>query len=376
MKTIPYRTTILTDAMRVTAMSVLEKGLPSYEGEQTQGFEAGLADYCGAAHGVTANSGTSALMLLLAAAEIGEGDEVVLGANDYVGCLSAIIRIGATPVFVDSEPDTGNIDPEQVEAAITEKSRAILATHLFGHPCDVDSLAFLARRHKLLLIEDFAHALGAEYKGARVGGIGDAGLCSFSGKHITVFGPGGIMVTQHEPLAEAMSSLRDQGRVRAKERSYVRRRDGHWYDTERIGFNMHMSEMSAALGSDQLQELDGWNALRRQHAKHLDARLCDLPLELPPQREYAHHAYLHYTIRSERRDELKAHLAQHGIETQVHYPIPLPRLTPVVERFGPPRDRFPTSDAVAKRMLSLPVGPHMSQDDIDYLADRVTSFFS
>ena len=373
---IPYRTTILTDDMKARALEVLEVGLPSYEGPHTQQFEVALAALCGTSFGVSANSGTSALTLALAAHDVGPGDEVVLGANDYVGCVSAIVRSGARPVFVDSEPATANLRADLVEGALTERTRAIFASHLYGHPCDMDPLVALAAERDLLLIEDFAHALGARYKGSPVGGVGDVGFCSFSGKHITVFGPGGIAVTGREALAEAMSSLRDQGRTRAKEKSYVRRRDGAWYDTERIGFNMHLSELSAALGCLQLQHLPDWNRRRRAIASHYDERFAGLPLRLPREASYATHAYLHYSVQTPQRDELRDHLRSRGVESQIHYPWPLPRLRPIIERFGSSEGRYPEADRIASEILSLPVGPHLTDEAVEYIVECVGDFFS
>ena len=325
---------------------------------------------------MTANSGTSALTLALAARGIGPGDEVILGANDYVGCVSAIVRVGARPVFVDSEPATANLRADLVEGVVTARTRAIIATHLYGHPCDLDPLVAIAAEHDLLLIEDFAHALGASYKGTPVGGIGDSGFCSFSGKHITVFGPGGIMVTKHEALAETMSSLRDQGRTRAKERSFIRRRDASWYDTESIGFNMHMSELSAALGCLQLRHLPEWNRRRRHIAAFYSERFADLPLRLPREAGYATHAYLHYSVQTPRRDDLRSHLQARGVATQVHYPWPLPRLRPVIERFGSSEGSYPESDRIASEIFSLPVGPHLTDDQVEHIAEHVVAFFS
>lgn len=373
---VPYRTTYLDDAMRAAALETLERGLPSYGGDETEHFEVELAAACGAGFGVTSNSGTSALLLILMAAEVGHGDEVVLGANDYIGCLSAIAAVGAVPVFVDTEPDTGNIDATAVQAALTDKSRAIVATHLYGHPCDLDELRRIADAHGLLLVEDLAHALGARHRDRPVGGIGDAGFCSFSGKHITVFGPGGVAVTNDERLAEAMSSLRDQGRNRERHVSFIRRTDETWYDQERIGLNLHLSETSAALGRLQLALAPAWGRQRRDAAAYLDGRLsaASASLRVPPEKPYAQHAYLHYTVMTPHRDALRDALKVAGFETQVHYPKPLHALRPVSERWPQVR-AFPTAERVAGEVLSLPVGPHMDERRLERMADAVVGFF-
>ena len=373
---VPYRITYLDDPMRARALETLERGLPSYGGEETEHFEVELAEACGARFGVTSNSGTSALLLILMAAGVGPGDEVVLGANDYIGCLSAIAAVGATPVFVDTELDTANIDATSVEAVLTDKSRAIIATHLYGHPCDLDGLRRIADTHDLLLVEDLAHALGARHRDRPVGGIGDAGFCSFSGKHITVFGPGGVAVTNDERMAEAMSSLRDQGRNRERHVSFIRRTDESWYDQERIGLNLHLSETSAALGRLQLALAPDWGKHRREAAAYLDGRLDGNGpnLRLPPGKSYAQHAYLHYTIMTPQRDALRDTLLAAGFETQVHYPKPLHALRPVAERW-PQTHAFPTAERVADEVLSLPVGPHMDGPRLERMADTVVRFF-
>ena len=373
---VPYRTTYLDDAMRARALETLERGLPSYGGDETEHFEVELAEACGARYGVTSNSGTSALLLILMAAGLTPGDEVVLGANDYIGCLSAIAAVGAKPVFVDTEPDTANIDAAAVEAVLTDRTRAIIATHLYGHPCDLDALRRIADVHGLVLIEDLAHALGARHRDQPVGGIGDAGFCSFSGKHITVFGPGGVAVTNDERMAEAMSSLRDQGRNRERRVSFIRRSDESWYDQDRIGLNLHLSETSAALGRLQLALAPAWGRHRRRAAGYLDGRFAGTgaSLRTPPDKPYAQHAYLHYTVMTPQRDALRESLERAGFETQVHYPKPLHALRPVAERW-PQTRAFPTAERLAAEVLSLPVGPHMDEGRLERLADAVVGFF-
>lgn len=374
---VPYRQTFLDNSMRIKALEVLEMGLPSYGGEETEQFEVELAATCDASYGVVTNSGTSALLLILLAAKIGLGDEVLLGANDYVGCLSAVIHVGAAPVFVDTEGETGNMCAEMVSEQITDRTRAIIVTHLYGLPCDLDALTKLAHERGLLLIEDFAHALGAKYRGQPVGSFGHAGFCSFSGKHITVFGPGGVAVCHDENMAEVISSLRDQGRNREKRVSFVRRADEAWYDQERVGLNLHLSEISAALGRLQLTKLQQWHSHRRQAASYYRDRFRNLApaLHLPSDKAHSEHAYLHYSIQTSRRDELHRFLATYGIETQIHYPKPLHLLTPVRTRWNYEEGAYPNAERVASRILSLPVGPHMSEGRLAYVADAVTSFF-
>ncbi|MGH2405787.1 MAG: DegT/DnrJ/EryC1/StrS family aminotransferase, partial [bacterium] len=220
--------------MRQKALAILETGV-SYGGDDTQHFEAELAAWCGKRYGVTANSRTSVMLLTLDALGIGRGDEVIMAANAYVGVLAAVIKAGARPAFVEAEADTANIRPDAIAAAVTPRTRAVLPQHTYGFPCDMDPINDAARRFDLRVVEDAAHALGAEYKGQRAGSLGLVGVHSFSGKMITVFGPGGAAVTDDRQLAEGLASLRDQGRQRAEDVSFIRRRDGNWYDLRSIG---------------------------------------------------------------------------------------------------------------------------------------------
>jgi len=374
---IPYRAMILNDEMRARALAVLETGI-SYGGEETQRFEVELAQRCAARYGVTANSGTSVLLLLLEALGIGPGDEVIMAANSYVGVLAAVVKAGVTPVFVEAEADTGNILPGAIGAAVSGRTRAVIPTHMYGFPCDMDPITDEAGRHGIRVIEDAAHALGATYKDRRVGGLGLAGFFSFSGKMITVFGPGGAVVTGDRQLAEDLASLRDQGRSRAEEISFIRRRDAAWYDQRWIGYNMHLTETCAALGRIQLRMLDKFLAHRREAAAYYTRRFTDagLPLTLPPSRPWAVSSFLHYVVWTPRRDTLKAFLRERDIETSIHYPAPLHLMLPVRERYGTAPGQFPDAERLCRENLSLPVGPHMTQAMLERVADEVVAFFA
>ncbi len=373
---IPYRAMIANDEMREAATAVLQTGI-SYGGEDTQRFEVELAARCGRRYGVTTNSGTSVMMLTLDALGIGRGDEVIMAANAYVGVLAAVTKAGATPVFVEAEADTANIRPDATAAAATDRTRAVIPQHTYGFPCDMDAITEVARRLQLHVLEDAAHALGAEYKGRPAGSLGLAGFHSFSGKMITVFGPGGAAVTDDPRLAEDLASLRDQGRQRAEDISFIRRRDAGWYDLRHIGYNMHMTEMCAALGRIQLRLLDGFLAHRRRAAAYLTERFLDagVPLRLPPERPWAKHAYLHYVVWTPLRDALRSFLRERGIETNIHYPAPLHLLGPVRERYGTASGQFPEAERLCRENLSLPVGPHLTDSMLERVADGVEAFF-
>lgn len=373
---IPYRAMIPNDEMRDKALTILETGI-SYGGEDTQRFETELARLCGTRYGVTANSGTSVMLMVLDALGIGPGDEVIMAANAYVGVAAAVIKAGATPIFVEAEGETANLRPDATAAAVTARVRAIVPQHTYGFPCDMDPINEVARGLDLHVVEDAAHALGARYKGRPAGSLGLVGIHSFSGKMITVFGPGGAAVTDDHRVAESLASLRDQGRLRAEDISFVRRRDGAWYDLSFIGYNMHMTEICAGLGRIQLRLLDNFIAHRRRAAAYYTERFRDagLPLRLPPERPWANPSYLHYVVWTPLRDDLREHLRDRGIQATIHYPSPLHLLGPVRERFGTRPGQFPEAERLCRENLSLPVGPHMTDEMLARVADTVVGFF-
>jgi dTDP-4-amino-4,6-dideoxygalactose transaminase len=373
---IPYRPPIVTDEMRRKALEILETG-KTFGGQETERFEVELAQQCGLRYGVTANSGTSVTMLVLDALGIGHGDEVVMAANAYIGVLAAVVKLGATPVFVEAEPDTGNIAPAAAAAAFTAKTRAVVPLHTYGFPCDMDPIVQAAKLREIFVLEDAAHALGASYKGRPVGGLGGAGFFSFSGKMITVFSTGGAMVTGDHRLAEHVSSLRDQGRLRDEKISFIRRTDASWYDQRWIGYNMHMSEMGAALGRLQLRLLPKFVEHRRRAAAYYTKRFrdADLPLALPPERPWAEPSYLHYGMWTPTRDRLVEFLDRREIDTGVFYPRPLHLLEPVRARYGTREGQFPDAERLCRENLALPVGPHMTDDMLACVADSVVAFF-
>jgi dTDP-4-amino-4,6-dideoxygalactose transaminase len=373
---IPYRAMILTDDMRRKTLDVLETGR-SYGGDETQRFEVELAERCGRRYGVVANSGTSLLLLALEALGVGPGDEVLMAANAYIGVLAAVVKTGATPVFVEADAATWNIAPDATAAAVSPRTRAIIPVHMYGFPCDMDPLLDLARARRCAVIEDAAHALGGGYKGRPLGSFGECGFFSFSGKMITVFGPGGAGVCDDRRLAEDICSLRDQGRSRAEDISFVRRTDASWYDLSRIGYNMHLTEICAALGRIQLRMLDGFLDHRRRAAAYYTMRFreADLPVILPPERPWASPSWLHYVIQTPRRDALRDFLRRREIEASIHYPAPLHLLGPVRARYGAKEGLFPIAERLCRENLSLPVGPHMTPGMLEQVASAVVAFF-
>lgn len=373
---IEYRRPIVTDEMRRKALEVLESG-KTFGGQETECFEVEVAQRVGCRYGVSANSGTSATMLTLDARGIGRDDEVIMAANAYIGVLAAVVKLGATPVLVEVDPDTSNIAPAAAAAAITSKTRAIVPLHNYGFPCDMDPIVAAARARGVFVLEDAAHAFGAEYRGRPAGGLGDAGFFSFSGKMISVFSTGGAVVTNDRALAEDISSLRDQGRLRDEKISFIRRTDAAWYDQRWIGYNMHLSEMSCALGRIQLTLLDGFLAKRRKGAAYYTARFRDagMPFRLPPERPWANPSYLHYVIWTSQRDALIEFLRRREVPVSIHYPTPLHLLEPMKARYGTREGQFPIAERLCLENLSLPVGPHMTDEMLARVADSVVAFF-
>jgi dTDP-4-amino-4,6-dideoxygalactose transaminase len=373
---IPYRAMIATDEIKQKALAVLDTGR-SFGGQETERFEVELAQICGKRYGVSANSGTSVTMMTLDALGVGHGDEVIMAANAYIGVLAAVMKLHAVPVFVEADPETANLSPSAFAAAVTAKTRAVVPIHMYGFPCDMDPIMETARARDIFVLEDAAHALGADYKHRPAGGLGDAAFFSFSGKMITVFGPGGGVVTDDHSLAENISSLRDQGRLRDEKISFIRRTDASWYDQRQIGYNMHLSELGAALGRIQLRMLGGFTAHRRDAAAYYTRRFGEagLPFRLPPERPWANSSYLHYVIHTPKRDALAEFLGQQGIETGIYYPRPLHLLEPIRERYRTREGQFPIAERLCGENLSLPVGPHITDVMLKHVADSVVAFF-
>ena len=358
------------DAMRQAALGVLDSH-QYYLGPQNDAFEQEVQAYLGCAHAVAVNSGTSGMFLILKALGIGEGDEVVVPAMGFVTLAEAVVVAGATPVFAEVETATYNLDPEAVRAAITPRTRAVVPAHKYGHPADMRVLAQIADEHALSLIEDACHAFGAEVDGRRVGTLGAAGFLSFAGKSISVCGLGGMVVTNDATLAAEVRLLRDHGRPRAKGERF--------YDIQRAGYNLRLSELHAAIGRAQLPHLDRWNERRRANAqRYNDAfETAGVPLGLPTTLDGYLHAYLHYTVRVEggRRDALQAHLAQDGIESTILYPQDLHLLAPYRDLCGHDEGDFPVAERLTSEVLSLPNHPDLTDADRDAVVASVARFF-
>lgn len=317
-------------------------------GPNVKAFEEEAAAYLGVRHAVGVNSGTDALVIALQAAGVGEGDEVITTPFTFFATAEGVSRLGATPVFVDIDPLTFNIDPGLIEAAVTPRTKAILPVHLYGQAADMDPIMEVAKKYGLKVIEDTAQAFGGEYKGKKLGTIGDAGCFSFfPSKNLGAFGDGGLIATDDDEIAERARMLRVHG---AKKKYY----------NEVIGYNSRLDALQAAILRVKLPYIDGWNEGRRRAAQRYNELLEDIPgIITPYEAPYAKHVYHQYTVRvmNGRRDQVKEHLQQQGISTMVYYPVPVHKL-PV---YAQNAVTLPEAEKAAGEVLSLPVWPEITE---------------
>lgn len=336
---------------------VLER-MQLFLGPYTQAFEEDFATFCGCEFGVGLSSGTDALALALRSCDIGPGDEVITVANTFIATVEAIALAGATPVFVDIDPETYTLDWQQLEQVLTARTRAILPVHLYGHPVDMQPVLAFAEAHGLLVIEDASQAHGATYRGQRVGSMGDIGCFSlYYSKNLGAYGEAGICVTNNEQLAEKLRMLRDHG-------SQMR------YHHEILGVNARLDEMQAAILHVKLPYLEQWNAARRDHAA-LYTKLLSGSIEvLPVERSWATHVYYAYVVQVPERERFRQLLAAEGIATGIHYPIPL-HLQPACARYGYTQGMLPVTEAVTKRIVSLPMYPELTPEQIQLVVNAI-----
>ena len=347
----------------LAAVADVFEGMQLFLGPNVRALEEEFAAYCHAAHAIGLNSGTDALILGLRAADVGPGDEVVTVSHTFFADTEAIALVGATPVFVDVEPDTWNMDPGKLEAAITPRTKAVIPVHLCGQPADMAPILEIARRHELFVLEDACQAHGAEYRGRRVGSIGDAGCFSFyCSKNLGAFGEGGALVTNDDQLAARVRRLRDHGSDRR-------------YEHAEIGTNARLDEVQAAMLRVKLRHLDDWNARRQANAAAYGEALADTGLELPTARPDRTHVYHLYVVQGPRRDALKAYLGERGIATGVHYPIP-GHLQPAARPWSKGPGSLPITERLSERVLSLPMYPELAAEQIAYVADCIRAFYA
>ena len=342
-------------------------------GPNVKAFEEEMAAYLGCRHTIGVGSGTDALHLALRALDIGPGDEVITTPFTFIATSETICLAGATPVFVDIDPRTFNIDPNLIESAITPRTKVILPVHLYGQPCDMDAIMEIAQRHDLRVVEDCAQALGGEYRGRRTGAFGDAGCLSFfPSKNLGCFGDGGMVVTNDRDLYERAEYLRRHGgRVK--------------YHHEELGLNSRLDELQAAILRVKLKQLDAWNARRREIAAVYERLLAGVPHVLVPteldrdglfrpgrssteENSWLTAVYHQYTILAEHRDELAETLRAEGIGCCVYYPVPL-HMQAVHRDLGHRCGDFPCAEHVAARCLSLPMFPELTFEQQQQVAE-------
>jgi dTDP-4-amino-4,6-dideoxygalactose transaminase len=371
MPTIHKGHNFVDDAMRDACLRVLESG-KYYLGSENDAFEREVAAFLGVKHAVTVNSGSSAMFLILHALGIGAGDEVIVQSSGFVTLAEAVANTGAQPRFIDVELDTYNLDPALLEQAYTPRVKAVIPAHTYGHPAAMDEIRAFAKKHSLYVIEDCCHAFGAQIHGVSAGGLGDAGFLSFAGKGISVCGLGGMALTNDDALAEEVRLLRDHGRPRSAD-------GARFYDVTRVGYNLRLSELHAAIGRVQLGYLAGWNDRRRANAQQYN-EIFDMrgaPVFCPRTLPDHTHAFLHYTLRVDaaRRDALRTHLADHGIESTILYPVAQHMLPPYQAMLGHAPEDFPRSVQMTEEIVSLPNHPSLKRHELQVVADTVSAFF-
>ncbi|WP_229731897.1 DegT/DnrJ/EryC1/StrS family aminotransferase [Psychroflexus planctonicus] len=330
-------------------------------GEKLNTFEASYAKYNQTKYSVGVSNGLDALILALEALGVGKDDEVILPSNTYIATVLAVTAVGATPVFVEPRIETYNINPELIEEKITKKTKAIMPVHLYGQACEMDHIMKLAEAYELFVVEDNAQAHGSSYNGKLTGSFGHAnGVSFYPGKNLGALGDAGAVTTDDEALAEKIKALRNYGSQKK-------------YHNDYIGLNRRLDELQAAFLSVKLQYLDQWTQERRQIAEMYNKQLKDTNLILPQVANNADHVYHLYVVRTNKRDELQAHLNTNGIGTLIHYPIP-PHLQKAYKHLGYKPGDFPIAEKLAKTMISLPLWVGMEKNALEIVSDLASKF--
>lgn len=330
-------------------------------GEETAAFEREFADYCGVKHCIGVANGLDALHLILRGYGIGAGDEVIVPANTFIATWLAVSLVGARIVPVEPDESGWNLCPKRIEEAITPRTRAIIPVHLYGTPADMDAIKDIAQRHHLRIIEDAAQAHGARYRGHRAGSLGDAaGFSFYPGKNLGALGDGGAITTSDDELAEQLRKLRNYG-------SSIK------YQHDVAGVNSRLDEMQAAVLRVKLQHLDADNARRAAVADRYRQALAATPVDLMRIPDVAESVWHLFVVRTPQRDALRDHLTKNGVGTQIHYPVPCHRQGAFVHQAWP---ELPVTEQLQSQILSLPMSPYLSADDVAYVTAQVNAFFA
>lgn len=331
-------------------------------GNRVKNFEEQFAKFCSTRFGIACSSGTTALHLALIACDVGQGDEVIVPSHTFIATGTAVCHSGATPVFAEIDSDTYTISPSRLKVVITEKTKAIIPVHLYGQCADMDPILDIAREHNLKIIEDAAQAHGAKYKGRKAGTMGDVGAFSFyPGKNLGAYGDGGMVVTNHETVAEHLRMLADHGRKNK-------------YEHEIIGYNYRLDALQAAVLSVKLRHLDAWSKARRQLAHRYNELLDNVPVQTPA--EKFGHVYHLYVIQCDDRNGLSDVLREQGIATGIHYPIPL-HLQPCFQNIPTAgQGKLPVTEKLAERILSLPIFPELTVEQQHRVVETTRNFLN
>ncbi len=342
-------------------LAVLDRG-QFILGPEVDALEREMAAFCGTSHGIAVASGTDALELSLRALGIGAGDHVITTALSFFATAEVIALIGAVPVFVDVDPETGTLDPSQIESRLTARTKAILPVHLYGQPCDLEAVMGIARARGLAVLEDCAQAIGAEYRGRRVGSFGAAAAFSFyPSKNLGAYGDGGMVVTSDAAVAERVRLLRNHGDVSKR------------YTHLEVARNSRLDEIQAAILRVKLRHLEAWNEARRRHAR-LYGELCRRhrvsDVVLPVERPRCRHVYHCYAIRVRDRDRVRQALLDQGIAVQIHYPPILPS-QPALAAYVSDRASYPVAEAFVQELISLPMYPELTARQIEEVIEAL-----
>lgn len=345
----------------LSGMTEALDGMQLFLGKNVQQFEKDFAQYCGVDHAIGVASGTDAIEIILRAVGIGAGDEVITVAHTFIATVEAILLCGAVPVFVDIDPRTCLMDVEQIEAKITTRTKAILPVHLYGQTADMLSINRIAKQHGLWVFEDACQAHGAQYNGGFAGGLGDAAAFStYFTKNLGAYGEGGIITTNNDEIARKSRMLRDHG----SSKKYIH---------DLLGKNARLDELQAVVLRAKLPHLDESNDLRREHASMYNFFLKDSGVQVPHEAVGNRHVYHLYVIQTEKRDELQAYLKEQGVGTGIHYPVPV-HLQPAMVNLGGRQGDLPVTEKITTEILSLPMYPELTNEQIAYVANQIIAF--
>jgi dTDP-4-amino-4,6-dideoxygalactose transaminase len=331
-------------------------------GPEVLEFEDQAAEYCGSKYAIGVASGTDALLIALRACGVKAGDEVITSTFSFFASAGVISRLGATPVFVDIDPETYNLRPDEVKKAITDKTRVIMPVHIFGQCADMDAILQIAGENDIMVVEDAAQAIGAKYKDKKAGTMGEFGCFSFfPSKNLGAAGDAGMIISDFMDKQTFMKSLRDHG---AHPKYY------HSY----IGYNSRLDTLQAAILSVKLRYLDQWTEARRKNAAFYDDAFKDIPVKTPVELEHNYHIYNQYTIATEKRDELMEHLRKHEIGCAIYYPLPL-HAQECYKYLGYKDEDYENAPGASREVLSIPIYPDLTDDERNYVVEVISAFF-